>query len=164
KDLYARLVEIAGGSAGLSVAVALPAPAESTEPASEAERPSKAEAPAAAAPTPYADEPGDTPAVTQEDAAPSSAAAEPKDAPAAAVAPPRPGAHIFVGAPLPGERDQIGLGSIVLAHEGPEDGWWEAEVIGCNGRVFSLRWRDFPTQPTILRKAGELALLPPGEV
>jgi hypothetical protein len=29
--------------------------------------------------------------------------------------------------------------------------------------VFSLRWRDYPTQPTILRKAGELALLPPGE-
>ena len=50
----------------------------------------------------------------------------------------------------------------MLAHEGPDEGWWEAEVIGINGRVFSLRWRDYPTQPTILRKATELALLPPG--
>ncbi|GEL44463.1 hypothetical protein MEX01_50540 [Methylorubrum extorquens] len=38
-----------------------------------------------------------------------------------------------------------------------------AEVIGINGWVFSLRRRDYPTQPTILRKATELALLPPGE-
>jgi len=75
----------------------------------------------------------------------------------------RPGAHLFVGKLQPHTHDEIGLGSIVLAHEGPEDGWWEAEVIGANGCTFSLRWRDYPTQPTILRKATELALLPPGE-
>ena len=51
----------------------------------------------------------------------------------------------------------------MLAHERPDEGWWEAEVIGINGRVFSLRWRDFRTQPAILRKAVELALLPPGK-
>ena len=68
-----------------------------------------------------------------------------------------------MGKVKPGDRDEIGLGSIVVAHKGPDDGWWEAEIIGCNGRVFSLKWRDFPLQPTILRKAGELALLPPGE-
>lgn len=76
---------------------------------------------------------------------------------------PRPGDRAFVGSPQPNEREHIGLGSVVLAHEGPDEGWWEAEVIGINGRVFSLRWRDYPTQPTILRKAAELALLPPGE-
>ena len=91
------------------------------------------------------------------------AAAKPSAAPSGPDASPRPGDRAFVGAPLPRERDQIGLGSLVLAHEGPDDGWWEAEVIGINGRVFSLRWRDYPTQPTILRKAGELALLPLGE-
>ncbi|TXM81392.1 hypothetical protein FV223_29655 [Methylobacterium sp. WL116] len=64
---------------------------------------------------------------------------------------------------MPRDRDEIGLGSVVLAHEGPEDGWWEAEIIGMNGRVFSCRWRDFPQQDTFLRKPGELALLPPGE-
>ena len=76
---------------------------------------------------------------------------------------PRSGERTFVGQPRPRDPAEIGLGSVVLAHEGPDEGWWEAEVIGINGRVFSLRWRDYPTQPTILRKATELALLPPGE-
>lgn len=76
---------------------------------------------------------------------------------------PRPGDRTFVGSPQPADRSEIGLGSVVLAHEGPAEGWWEAEVIGINGRVFSLRWCDYPTASTILRKAGELALLPPGE-
>ncbi|WP_244413945.1 hypothetical protein [Methylorubrum extorquens] len=76
---------------------------------------------------------------------------------------PRSGDRAFVGQPKPRNPTKIGLGSVVLAHEGPDEGWWEAEVIGINGRVFSLRWRDYPTQPTILRKATELALLPPGE-
>jgi hypothetical protein len=75
----------------------------------------------------------------------------------------RSGDRTFVGHPTPCDPAEIGLGSVVLAHEGPDEGWWEAEVIGINGRVFSLRWRDYPTQPTILRKATELALLPPGE-
>ena len=75
----------------------------------------------------------------------------------------RPGDRTFVGQPKPLDPTEIGLGSVVLAHEGPDEGWWEAEVIGINGRVFSLRWRDYPTQPTILRKATELALLPLGE-
>ncbi|TNC08824.1 hypothetical protein FF100_28550 [Methylobacterium terricola] len=64
---------------------------------------------------------------------------------------------------MPRDRDEIGLGSVVLAHEGPDEGWWEAEVIGINGTVHSLRWRDYPTQATILRRADELALLPPGK-
>lgn len=76
---------------------------------------------------------------------------------------PHPGDRTFVGQPKPRDTAEIGLGSVVLAHEGPDEGWWEAEVIGINGRVFSLRWRDYPTQPTILRKATELALLPSGE-
>ncbi len=44
-------------------------------------------------------------------------------------------ARPFVGHKLPRDRDEIGLGSIVLAHEGPDEGWWEAEVIGINGTV-----------------------------
>ena len=83
--------------------------------------------------------------------------------PAEASNAPRSGDRSFVGQPIPRDPAEIGLGSVVLAHEGPDEGWWEAEVIGINGRVFSLRWRDYPTQPTILRKATELALLPPGE-
>ena len=88
--------------------------------------------------------------------------------PLAAVLPERPLVDLFrnpplVGQPRPGDRSEIGLGSIVLAHEGPDDGWWEAEVIGANGGTFSLRWRDYDPAafPTILRTADELALLPP---
>ncbi|WHQ72795.1 hypothetical protein KEC54_20920 [Methylorubrum extorquens] len=93
------------------------------------------------------------------------AAAEPEAPlpPAAASNVPRSGDRTFVGQPKPRDPAEIGLGSVVLAHEGPDEGWWEAEVIGINGRVLSLRWRDYPTQPTILRKSTELALLPPGE-
>ncbi|WP_261925963.1 hypothetical protein [Methylorubrum sp. GM97] len=93
------------------------------------------------------------------------AAAKPEShlPPAAASNAPRPGNRTFVGEAMPRDPTEIGLGSVVLAHEGEDEGWWEAEVIGINGRVFSLRWRDYPTQPTILRKATELALLPPGE-
>ncbi|MEA1834439.1 hypothetical protein U8607_20300 [Methylobacterium durans] len=83
-----------------------------------------------------------------------------------AVAPaskPRPADRSFVGSPLPQYREEIGLGSFVLALEAPAEGWWEAEVIGINGSVFSLRWRDYPTEATILRKADELALQPPSQ-
>ncbi|BAU92605.1 hypothetical protein MPPM_4000 [Methylorubrum populi] len=83
--------------------------------------------------------------------------------PAAASNAPRSDHRTFIGQPTPRDSAEIGLGSVVLAHEGPDEGWREAEVIGINGRVFSLRWRDYPTQPTILRTTTELALLPPGE-
>ena len=96
-------------------------------------------------------------------AGPAAARPESHLPPAAASNAPRSGDRTFVGQPMPRDPTEIGLGSVVLAHEGPDEGWWEAEVIGINGRVFSLRWRDYPTQPTILRKSTELALLPPGE-
>ncbi|GEP07613.1 hypothetical protein [Methylobacterium oxalidis] len=86
-----------------------------------------------------------------------------KSAAAAPESKPRPADRSFVGSPLPQDRDEIGLGSFVLALEAPAEGWWEAEVIGINGSVFSLRWRDYPTDATILRKASELALLPPSQ-
>ena len=82
--------------------------------------------------------------------------------PAEKAPPPRPGDRTFVGHPQPLDRGEIGLGSVVLALEAPGEGWWEAEVIGINGAVFSLRWCDYPTQPTLLRKATELAFLPAG--
>ncbi|MCJ2044477.1 hypothetical protein MKK58_08015 [Methylobacterium sp. J-078] len=154
-DLYGRLVALAGECAGLSLAEAGPDAGSAPDPT-----------------TPKVIAPGglDQPAPT---VAPVAPVAPPRpsseaDKPIAASlgvdsAPkPRPGDRNFVGTPKPRERDEIGLGSLVLAHEGPEDGWWEAEVIGINGQVFSLRWRDYPLQATILRKAGELAMLPPG--
>jgi hypothetical protein len=121
RDLFARLVTLAGAEAGLSLA------GGSTTAPDETPKQPPAIAGAAEAPPP-----------------------------------PRPGDRTFVGSPQPSDRAEIGLGSVVLALEAPGEGWWEAEVIGVNGAVFSLRWCDYPTQPTLLRKATELALLPAG--
>lgn len=142
RTLYAGLVALAGEEAGLTVATGGRAdPVLGSQPRSTASA-------AAFEALPLADT-GRT-ASTGNNANPPAAKPCPVD-------------RTFVGSPQPSEREHIGLGSVVLAHEGPDEGWWEAEVIGINGRTFSLRWRDYPTQLTILRKAGELALLPPGE-
>ncbi|KQO66382.1 hypothetical protein [Methylobacterium sp. Leaf89] len=154
RDLYGRLVALAGESAGLSIterpeergeqtceADAFPWATLATAKSAEAEPSS-----APAATSPVADVPKVVPAVATADTP----------------AKPRPGDGLFVGEVKPTTREQIGLGSIVLAQEGPDEGWWEAEVIGCNGRVFSLRWRDYDPVafPTVLRELSELALLP----
>ena len=60
----------------------------------------------------------------------------------------------------PQDWDEIGIGSLVLAHEGPEEGWWESIVIGVNGESVSLKWRDYPREPVFVRPRAELALLP----
>lgn len=156
RDLYGRLVALASESAGLSITERPEERGEQTdEPDAppceastkvEAGKPELSSTPVAETP-PAADVATIVPAVATVDASPK----------------PRPGDGLFVGEVRPTEREQIGLGSIVLAQEGPEEGWWEAEVIGCNGRVFSLRWRDYPLESSILRPVGQLALLPPGE-
>ena len=60
----------------------------------------------------------------------------------------------------PLDWDEIGIGSVVLAHEGPEEGWWESIVIGVNGESLSLKWRDWPRDPVFVRRRSDLALLP----
>jgi len=151
RDLYGRLVAFAGESAGLSITEC---PEDRCEP--------------------IVGETGETAARdTQQLEAVILGASDPSTAAVAGPVTsmvaadgsgkPKFGDPSFVGRPVPRERDEIGIGSLVLAHESPEDGWWEAEVIGMNGRVFSCRWRDFPQQGTFLRQPGELALMPPGK-
>jgi hypothetical protein len=62
----------------------------------------------------------------------------------------------------PDTWDDIGVGSIVLATEGPQEGWWESIVLRAENDVFMLRWRDWPRLPTFNRRTWQLALLPPG--
>ena len=62
----------------------------------------------------------------------------------------------------PEDWDQIGVGSVVLAEDDP-DGWWETIVIGENGDAVTLKWRDWPSYPTFVRRRTELALLPPAQ-
>src|SRR5829696_532569 len=61
----------------------------------------------------------------------------------------------------PASWDEIQIGSLVIAHESPEDGWWEAVVLAIENDQLLLRWRDYPRQPCVRRGRFEVALLPP---
>jgi hypothetical protein len=58
--------------------------------------------------------------------------------------------------------NDIGVGSIVLATEGPQEGWFESVVLRAENDVFILRWRDWPRLPTFTRRTWQIGLLPPG--
>jgi hypothetical protein len=56
----------------------------------------------------------------------------------------------------------IAIDSLVLAKgEGPVEAWWDAIVIEQNGDTFTLRWRDYPKLPAIVRHRLNLSLLYP---
>jgi len=58
--------------------------------------------------------------------------------------------------------DEIGVDSLVLAKEdGPWGAWWEAIAIKQDGDAFTLRWRDYPQLPSMVRPRLNLALLYP---
>ena len=55
----------------------------------------------------------------------------------------------------------IDVGSLVLATEGPSEGWWESVVLEKNAELFTLKWRDWPDLPRFVRRRWQLALLHP---
>jgi hypothetical protein len=63
---------------------------------------------------------------------------------------------------FPSDWSKIKVGSVVLASEGREDGWYEADVLEVlpNDR-YKLRWHDSPDLPTFERTLTEIALLHP---
>jgi len=63
---------------------------------------------------------------------------------------------------LPRSWEEIGVGHMVLAHESPDDGWWEAVVIGRDGEILTLRYRDAPKLPKFIRHINTVALVNPG--
>jgi hypothetical protein len=63
---------------------------------------------------------------------------------------------------FPRSWDEIDVGRLVLAKEdGPWRSWWEAIPTEQSGDSFTLRWRDFPQVPNIVRPRFSLALLCP---
>lgn len=57
---------------------------------------------------------------------------------------------------------EIQAGSAVLIHGGGEDGWFEAKVIEAKlDDLFTLRWRDWPELPILVRRREDIALLNP---
>lgn len=62
----------------------------------------------------------------------------------------------------PEDWSEIQAGSTVLIHGGGEDGWFEAEVIETKlDDLVSLRWRDWPDLPILVRRHEDIALLNP---
>ena len=57
----------------------------------------------------------------------------------------------------------IGIGSVVLACQGPMEGWWEAVVTYTKADAHVVcKWRDFPQDGEFTRAIKDLGLLPPG--
>ncbi|MFP9138555.1 hypothetical protein ACLI1C_15355 [Devosia sp. XGJD_8] len=61
---------------------------------------------------------------------------------------------------MPTDWSGIVVGSVVLANESPEEGWWAAVVTNIEGHLVNLRWRDYD-QPSLVRPITELALMHP---
>jgi hypothetical protein len=138
-SLYNKLVELTGGASGLTAVQA------NTEGAADlAHRPADFSV-------------DGVQALAAMLAEPNGAAAGPVKASEPAALPPAPTSTI---SPRPEDWDEIGIGSLVLATVGVEDGWWESVVLGVNGEMFTLKWRDFPRERTFVRRRTELALLP----
>jgi hypothetical protein len=64
----------------------------------------------------------------------------------------------------PRDWNDISVGHLVIASGGATDGWWEAIVIGLEGDMLTLRWRDFPKYPKFAQHRSAVALLKPGAV
>lgn len=57
---------------------------------------------------------------------------------------------------------KVKTGSLIVAWESEDDGWWLAVVVKVNSDdLFTLRWRDYPDMPTVVRKRKHIALLHP---
>ena len=63
---------------------------------------------------------------------------------------------------LPRSWEAVGVGHMVLVHESPDDGWWEAVVVQREDEVLTLRFRDYPKVPTFVRHISTIALVNPG--
>jgi hypothetical protein len=63
---------------------------------------------------------------------------------------------------LPQSWESVGVGHVVLIHESPADGWWEATVENRDAEILTLRFRDYPRQPKFQRHISQVALINPG--
>lgn len=63
---------------------------------------------------------------------------------------------------LPRSWDEVSPGHMVLIHESAEDGWWEAVVTMRDEEVLTLKFRDYPRLPTVVRHISTVALVNPG--
>jgi len=77
-----------------------------------------------------------------------------------AIAPPRPNPDP-VPKDLPRSWDELAPGHLVIAKESLEMGWWEAIVIERTGDMITVRYRDYPQYPPMVRHRSVIALISP---
>ena len=63
---------------------------------------------------------------------------------------------------LPRSWDSIGAGHLVIALDNPSDGYWPAVVLSRDENVLTMKWRDYPKQPSFIRHVNDVALVNPG--
>ena len=62
---------------------------------------------------------------------------------------------------LPRTWDEIAPGHLVIARETLEVGWWEAIVVERTGDLVTVRYRDYPQYPNMVRHRSAIALITP---
>jgi hypothetical protein len=62
---------------------------------------------------------------------------------------------------LPQNWESIAVGNMVLAFEGPGEGYWEAIVLARDNEILTLRYRDYPKAPKFERHISTVALINP---
>jgi hypothetical protein len=67
--------------------------------------------------------------------------------------------YISVG--LPRTWDDLVPGHVVIARETLEVGWWEAVVVERTGDLVTVRYRDYPQYPPMVRHRSAIALISP---
>lgn len=55
----------------------------------------------------------------------------------------------------------LARGSLVLASVGSAEGWWESLVVEMQDDLLTLQWRDWPKEPSFVRRRNQIALLHP---
>jgi hypothetical protein len=60
---------------------------------------------------------------------------------------------------LPRTWDDLAPGHVVIARESLELGWWEAVVIERTGDLVTIRYRDYPQYPPLVRHRSVIALI-----
>ena len=62
---------------------------------------------------------------------------------------------------LPKTWDEVAPGHLVIAKETLEIGWWEAVVVERNGDLVTVKYRDYPQYPAMVRHRSAIALITP---
>jgi len=62
---------------------------------------------------------------------------------------------------LPRGWDEVAPGHVIIAKESHECGWWEAIVIERTGDMITVRYRDYPHYPSMVRHRSVVALISP---